>query len=308
MLHPKNRHQGRYDLKELIKSTPELEKYVIINSYNDQTVDFFDPAAVRMLNKAILKLYYDVNFWEIPAGYLCPPIPGRADYIHHIADLLADFNNGVVPEGSGIKCLDIGVGSSCIYPIIGTHEYLWSFTGSESDERAMESAREIVKNNPSLEGKIKLRFQTNSRLFFTGVIRKGDMFDICICNPPFHASAEEARESTMKKLKNLRMTSKSKPTRELEGVLNFGGQNSELWCKGGEVQFVRDLVLQSKEFASQCRIFSSLVSKKESLGGVYAALRDVNASMIKTIQMEHGNKISRIVAWSFTEKQDTTQE
>lgn len=301
MIHPRNKHKGRYDFDELIKSTPELEKYVKINTYNDQSVDFFDPAAVRMLNKAILKHFYDIDYWEIPQNYLCPPIPGRADYIHHIADMLAECNNGELPEGSGIKCLDIGVGSSCIYPIIGAHEYSWSFTGSESDEVAMESARRIVRNNPSLEGKIKLKFQPNSQNFFKGVIKKGDKYDITICNPPFHSSANEARESALKKLRNLRQTSNAKPTRELEGVLNFGGQNSELWCKGGEVQFVREMIFQSKEFASQCRWFSSLVSKKESLNGVYAAIEDVKALRVKTIPMGQGNKISRIIAWSFTD-------
>jgi 23S rRNA (adenine1618-N6)-methyltransferase len=37
-------------------------------------------------------------------NYLCPPIPGRADYIHYIADLLAS-NNGIIPKGHGIQGL-----------------------------------------------------------------------------------------------------------------------------------------------------------------------------------------------------------
>jgi 23S rRNA (adenine1618-N6)-methyltransferase len=36
--------------------------------------------------------------------YLCP-IPGRADYIHYIADLLAESNNGIIPKGHGIQGL-----------------------------------------------------------------------------------------------------------------------------------------------------------------------------------------------------------
>jgi 23S rRNA (adenine1618-N6)-methyltransferase len=39
-----------------------------------------------------------------------PPIPGRADYIHQIADLLATCNKKVVPTGADIRILDIGVG------------------------------------------------------------------------------------------------------------------------------------------------------------------------------------------------------
>lgn len=30
-LHPRNRHQGRYDFPQLIKSTPELGQFVILN-------------------------------------------------------------------------------------------------------------------------------------------------------------------------------------------------------------------------------------------------------------------------------------
>jgi 23S rRNA (adenine1618-N6)-methyltransferase len=41
--------------------------------------------------------------------YLCPPIPGRADYIHLHSRLLAESNNGIIPKGHGIQGLDIGI-------------------------------------------------------------------------------------------------------------------------------------------------------------------------------------------------------
>ena len=160
-LHPRNKHHGRYDFDELIKSSPELNKYVITNAYDDRTIDFFDPAAVKMLNKALLKHFYGIVFWDIPENYLCPPIPGRADYMHHIADLLADDkhsgsksrNNFFLSEGSApahgneVKCLDIGVGANCIYPIIGCMENGWTFIGSDIDPVAVESAKNIVRKN-----------------------------------------------------------------------------------------------------------------------------------------------------------------
>jgi 23S rRNA (adenine1618-N6)-methyltransferase len=43
-----------------------------------------------------------------------PSIPGRADYIHYIADLLAESNNGIIPR-SWDQGLDIGIGANCIY-------------------------------------------------------------------------------------------------------------------------------------------------------------------------------------------------
>ena len=165
-LHSRNRHRERYDFKQLIESCPELAPFVLLNSYNDESIDFFDPEAVKMLNKALLKHYYCISHWDIPKNYLCPPIPGRADYIHHIADVLGSSNKGKIPTGSQIKCLDIGVGANCIYPIIGNKEYGWSFVGSEIDTVAIESANRIIEGNPLLKGKIEIRLQRNPQDIF----------------------------------------------------------------------------------------------------------------------------------------------
>ena len=95
-LHPRTKHRGRYDFTKLIVGCPELAEFVKPNNYGDESVDFSDPQAVKTLNKALLKFFYDVSFWEIPSNYLCPPIPGRADYIHYVADLLATGNGGEI--------------------------------------------------------------------------------------------------------------------------------------------------------------------------------------------------------------------
>ena len=328
-LHRKNKHHGRYDFDILIKGTPELDKYVVTNIYDDRTIDFFDPAAVKMLNKALLKHFYGIAFWDIPENYLCPPIPGRADYIHNIADLLEeDKHSGNQSKGNfgfeererkdnlsrtdlvtknRITCLDIGVGANCIYPIIGCVEYGWNFIGSDVDPVAIESAKKIVQKNPQLKCKIELRLQKDSTHFFRGILGEDEQIDITICNPPFHSSPEEAREAAQKKLRNL-MQNKAEQsqsiivTRGLPNsgpLLNFGGQNSELWYPGGEEQFVREMAKESRSFAGQCRWFSSLVAKKESLKGINSMLKKVGAAEVKTIPMGQGNKISRIVAWRF---------
>ncbi|EKD32380.1 MAG: Ribosomal RNA large subunit methyltransferase F, partial [uncultured bacterium] len=193
-LHRKNKHHGRYDFDILIKSTPELDKYVVTNMYDDRTIDFFDPAAVKMLNKALLKHFYGIAFWDIPENYLCPPIPGRADYIHNIADLLEEDKHSGNHLKTSITCLDIGVGANCIYPLIGCVEYGWSFIGSDIDPVAIESAKKIVQKNPQLKCKIELRLQKDSTHFFRGILGEDEQIDITICNPPFHSSPEEARE------------------------------------------------------------------------------------------------------------------
>lgn len=297
-LHPRNKHCGRYNFKDLIGCCPLLQKFVALNNYDDESVDFSNPEAVIMLNKALLKCFYEIDFWEIPQNYLCPPIPGRADYIHYLADLLASVNDGKIPTGNSVKCLDIGVGANCVYPIIGHQEYGWSFVGSDVDAAAIASAERIVANNSPLKNFVECRLQTNSNHIFRGIIGKNEFYDLTVCNPPFYASFAEAKAGTLKKLSNLNNRKINKPIR------NFGGQNREIWCEGGESRFIEKMIDESAEFRDSCFWFSTLVSKQANLKSVYAALKQVSAATIRTIQMSQGNKISRLVAWSFlNEKQ-----
>jgi 23S rRNA (adenine1618-N6)-methyltransferase len=296
-LNPRNRHLDRYDLKALTVSCPSLAPFIIINKYNQESVDFADPKAVKMLNTALLKHFYDITDWDIPPGYLCPPIPGRADYIHHIADMLAARNHEIIPTGSKIRCLDIGVGANCVYPIIGHKEYGWAFVGTDIDPVSIESANRIIAANSFLQTAVECRLQTNPKNIFNGVVQSNEKFDLVLCNPPFHKSPEEAQSGTLRKLNNLNPEKITAPT------LNFGGKNTELWCVGGEERFIGDMIRQSKQFATNCCWFSSLVSKQSSLKNIYRTLEKMAVTEVVTIPMGQGNKISRIVAWSFLTKE-----
>jgi len=292
-LHPRNKHREHYDFMQLIKSYPKLETYVKPNAYGQESIDFFDPKAVLALNTALLKHYYAIDFWEIPEAYLCPPIPGRADYLHHISDLLAGKNYGKMPTGSHIRALDIGVGANCIYPIIGNKEYGWSFVGTEIDNLALESAQNIIDQNSHLKSHVELRLQANPKDVFFGSIAKEEAFDLVICNPPFHASQKEAQAGSIRKLSNLTHEKVN------EVKLNFGGQSNELWCDGGEEKFIKNMIRESKHYANSCFWFSSLVAKKSNLKNAYNALKKEEAIEVKTIPMGQGNKTSRLLAWTF---------
>lgn len=290
-LHPRNKHRERYDFAALCKSYPELREFVAVNQYNDESIDFSNPDAVKALNKALLKHFYGVEHWDIPEGYLCPPVPGRADYIHYIADLLTE--TGVMVPGKQIKVLDIGVGANCIYPLIGSSAYGWQFVGSDIDPVAIQSAKNIIALNKNLQGKIECRLQTNKNDIFKGIINPGELFDISICNPPFHASPQKAQAATTKKWENLKGDAVEKE------LLNFGGQSTELWFAGGEEGFINRMIGQSVLVARQCKWFSTLVSKKDTLPVIYKTLRKAGATDVRTINMAQGQKVSRIVAWTF---------
>ncbi|OXB08764.1 23S rRNA (adenine(1618)-N(6))-methyltransferase [Flavobacterium plurextorum] len=304
-LHPRNIHRSRYDFDLLISNCPELKAFISINKFGIETIDFSNPLAVKTLNKALLQTYYDIQNWDIPKNYLCPPIPGRADYIHYIADLLAETNNGQIPEGNSVMGLDIGTGANLIYPILGNSIYNWSFVATDIYKTSIENCSKIIEANPKLIDAISLQQQTESRFIFKNIIIPEDRFTFTMCNPPFHASAEEANKSTSRKVSNLN----PKEKKNTNPVLNFGGQNAELWCNGGEIGFVTQMIYESVKYASQCLWFTTLVSKKENLSSIYKTLKKVNAVSVKTIEMSQGQKNSRIVAWSFlsnTEQQKWT--
>jgi len=295
-LHKRNPHNADYDFDALSKSQPELEAFVKTNQYGTKTIDFADAKAVLMLNKALLAHFYGVKNWEIPRNYLTPPIPGRADYIHYMADVLAKSNDGEIPTGETVKVLDIGSGANCIYPIIGSAAYGWNFVASDIDEPAINAINATVAANENLKGKIEARLQRNPKNIFNSMMEVNEKFDFTMCNPPFHKSRREATKGTHRKLKNL---TKEK---QKEATLNFNGQAHELWCEGGEIAFITTMIKQSVEKADQVKWFSTLVSKKENLAVIKKVLKEVDTKKIRIIDMKQGNKVSRIVAWTFQDK------
>lgn len=299
ILHPRNPHRGRYDFTALCDTCPALTGHLRANPSGDQTIDFCDDRAVLCLNRALLAHYYDIKQWQIPAGYLCPPIPGRADYIHSLADLLAVCYRGNIPRGRQIKVLDIGTGANCIYPIIGNRSYGWQFVATEIDPVATKAARLIVKSNPPIAQQIKVVQQKNSAAIFKGIIEEGDRFDLTLCNPPFHASLAEAQASHQRKTHNLNRSRPSQKTSPLFVKPNFGGQQRELWTPGGEIRFLKQMAKESATMAQRVCWFSSLVSKNENVWPLKKRLNQLGAQQVEVIKMRQGQKISRLVAWSF---------
>ena len=304
-LHPRNRHQGRYDFARLTAQCPALSAFVVTTAAGEASIDFSDPDAVRALNRALLQADYGIAHWDLPDGYLCPPIPGRADYLHGLADLLAGGNDGVIPRGPAIRVLDIGVGANCIYPLLGQRDYGWRFVGSDIDVTALRAADAIVRANPGLSEAIELRHQPARGAIFAGLLRGGETFDLSLCNPPFHTSAQDAARGSQRKRRNL---GKPASGRHALGkpeaaptvpALNFGGQATELWCTGGEASFVRRMIRESAAIGAQVFWFSSLISKTETLADVRRQLKKAGAREVHEVAMAQGSKQSRFVAWTF---------
>ena len=291
-MHPRNQHRGRYDFAALVQTHAALAPFIQTNAFGDASIDFANAQAVKALNQALLKHCYGIDVWDIPAQYLCPPIPSRADYIHHVADLLAST---LPAPKQAIRLLDIGVGANVIYPLIGQHEYGWQFVGTDINANALQHAQQIIDAN-ALNNIIELRLQTKSNAIFKGIIAPNERFDCTLCNPPFHGSLAEAQAGTQRKWRGLGKNQIKTPH------LNFGGQSNELYCQGGEAAFVKRMIEESAQFATQCAWFTTLVSKASNLPSIYHTLKQQNAIQVNTIDMAQGQKKSRFVAWSFLTK------
>lgn len=290
-LHPRNKHQDGYDLKRLQTSNPNLKPFVFVNDFGKETIDFADPQGVFELNKALLCADYKLKHWAISKNSLCPAIPGRVDYIHYIADLLAEQNGGTIPTGSQVKILDIGTGSSLIYPILGSQEYDWDFVATEIDRNSIYTAEININKNSWLKKKIQLRFQEDKANILAGIIYEKDKFDAVICNPPFFKSREDNWNSSTKKFANLHKG------KELPTVQNFGGHANELWYPGGEKAFITQLIYDSLKFKNHLGWVTSLVSDKDHLKPLRAVLEYHKVKDIRVIETKQGNKTSRILAW-----------
>lgn len=292
-LHPRNKHNRNYDFQRLCSNSPSLSQHIIANKLGQRSINFADALAVRALNGAILKADYDIENWKIPTGFLCPPIPGRADYIHYIADLLSATNNQLKSQKRPVTGLDIGTGASCIYPLLGQREYLWNFVASDIDPVSIRSSQRIVDSNQGLGVAIKLKLQPDSQKLFRNIIGPKDVFDFTMCNPPFHKSLAQANQSSTRKRRNLGTNRKG------DSALNFGGQNAELWCEGGERKFIKMMISESAEFSHQVLWFTCLVSSRDNVQPLKRTLGKVGASEIQTVSMAQGQKVSRFLAWTF---------
>lgn len=297
--HPRNRHQGRYDFDLLQAAHPPLQAFVRANDYGDASIDFADPQAVRALNAALLAQHYGIHDWQIPPQYLCPPIPSRGDYVHHLADLLAADNKGNIPRGSAVRLLDIGTGANCIYPLIAQREYGWQVVGSDIDAGALASAQAILDANGISAAQIELRLQSERNAIFKGMVKSGERFHLTLCNPPFHASMAEAQAGTRRKVSNLGKPASRKGAGLGKVPLNFGGQSNELVCPGGEEGFILRMIEESAGIPEQCLWFSSLVSKAATLPALSRALQRVGVVQSQLIKMKHGQKESRVLTWTF---------
>lgn len=290
--HAENLHREPYAFEALVASNPPLRKHLRQKENNRGVlVDFSDPEAVLCLNQSLLKHYYGIEGWTLPPNYLCPGVPGRVDYLHHLNDLikLPRTNSGVP------KMLDIGTGANGIYALLAAAHFKWKVIATDCNASSLENLNHILEQNLELRNQIELRHQEDPQQILHGVLNKQDKITVTACNPPFYPSTEVANQAHLEK----HHTHLKRKIGSHEHQRTMSGIDQELVYPGGEVAFVTKLIRESVDFKSNIHWFTSLLSKETSLGQLQPELDMAKPQQQRVIPMQHGNKVTRILCWSF---------
>ncbi|PSG88685.1 23S rRNA (adenine(1618)-N(6))-methyltransferase RlmF [Aurantibacter aestuarii] len=280
-----NPHINNYDLQRLAKLTPKLKDYIFVNQYKVETIDFANPEAVKTLNKALIKSYYDIDYWEFSNAHLCPPIPSRVDYLHEINDVLK-----INKLNDKATVLDIGTGATLIYPLLGQKAFGWNFIATDTDKDSLKNATKIIEKN-KLGHAISLRTQDNPAHILQNVLKPEEKVTVAISNPPFYKDEASAIKATQKKWRGLKLDPNT--------GRNFSGKANELWYDGGEKAFIQNYIYDSSLIKTNVAWFTTLVSDKDLLRPMKVVLKKYEPEQVKVIKMTLGKKTSHMLLWTY---------
>ncbi|ORY85965.1 hypothetical protein BCR35DRAFT_277643 [Leucosporidium creatinivorum] len=265
----------RFD--ELAAAIPAFAPFLRTTSKGQPTIDFQNDKAVRALTSALLERDFQLAM-DLPEDRLCPMVPGRLEYMLWILQLSLR-TLGPTPSPPPLAGLDIGTGSSCIYPLLGCRSYpSLQFVASDVDDHSLSYARRNVQNN-RMEDRIDVR-----KVEALGSMFPAGNFDFTMCNPPFYSTAEEIADSLAAK--------------ELEPYAVCTGGANEMVTDGGEVAFVGRMVEESLTCGERIRWFSSLLGKYSSIAPLVAQLQSHSIENYTIKELTQGQTQRYVLAWS----------
>jgi len=284
-MHPRNRYFRRKpDFAALAAQFADFAAIVVTDSRGRVHVDWKDPACSVALTRALLRADYGLK-WELPRGFLCPPVPQRVNYVHWIEDLLAGTIETAIKSAHAVRIpdeatgLDVGVGASAIYPLLALSLHPnWKMIGTDINEEALRSARANVESN-GLQAKIRLELVGSDSVLLETVRKQSDVIDFCMCNPPFFAAEEDARKASHYR--------------------SCDAKVQELVTPGGEQAFVSRMIADSQVLRHRVRWYTTMVGHKSSLTAAMAEIKSCGASLVRSTTFFQGKTIRWAVAWSF---------
>ncbi|XP_023938566.2 U6 small nuclear RNA (adenine-(43)-N(6))-methyltransferase isoform X2 [Bicyclus anynana] len=277
-MHPRNIYKMRPDFVKLAKTYEEFSEIAKVDVSGKVSIDFKDPNSLRILTQCLLKADFGLDI-VIPEDRLVPTLPLRLNYILWIEDLMSAIN-----KSDPIFGLDIGTGACAIYPLLAAVKNKWHMVGLETDSESLQHATyNISKNN--LQNYIEVKENTTkSVLEYMFLDENSQTFEFCMCNPPFYTNIEELWESR----------SPARP----EPKNGFTGSPHELITEGGELQFCRKIIEESKLHKDKILIFTTMVGHKFNLKEL---IIDLKADGIKytTTEFCQGRVTRWGLAWTY---------
>ncbi|XP_047991631.1 U6 small nuclear RNA (adenine-(43)-N(6))-methyltransferase [Leguminivora glycinivorella] len=277
-MHPRNIYKNPPDFSKLSKDFSEFSSICKTDVSGKVTIDFKDPHSLRVLTRCLLKSDFNLDV-KIPEDRLVPTLPLRLNYLLWIEDLIK-----AIKRTGHIKGLDIGTGACAIYPLLATAKNKWSMLGTENDEESLSKALENVQQN-NLQDFIQLKLNKTQSIYdFLFTEDSGLGFDFSMCNPPFYSNIQELLES--------RSTARPPPKN------GFTGSPHELITDGGELEFCRKMIQESKNHKKKVILFTTMVGHKFTLNELS---EDLKAEGIKYTSTEfcQGRVTRWGLAWTY---------
>lgn len=166
-------------------------------------------------------------------------------------------------------------------PLEGSHNEMLVSTSSKID-LTENMGRETALSPSSSLNSSNLHPNANKRYcgppILLGVVREGEEFDFCMCNPPFFETMEEAG---------------------LNPKTSCGGTPMEMICPGGEKAFITRIIEDSVTLKHTFRWYTSMVGRKFNLKILTSKLWEVGATVVKTTEFVQGQTCRWGLAWSF---------
>jgi len=286
-------HHSPIDFRKLAKVAPEINERMVDNYFDTR-----EPGNGPILTQVLLNKHFNGLKIQLPPDRLCPPIPNRQLYIVWLKDLL-DSTGPLIDETAPATTerelvgMDIGTGASAVYPILGCAQRPWKFIATELDEKSFEWAWINLEKNGMLD-RVNLVRRTKSYtedlsplipLDELGIKR----IDFVMTNPPFYESEEDM---------NQRMEEK-----EDAPVSTHTGAPVELWCEGGEVGFVKQMILESMLLRHRVQWYTAMLSSPQSVEVLLLELKRLDVRNTATTTFIPGKVTRRYaLAWTFGDR------
>ena len=255
------------------------------------------------LSRSLLHAYFELRLPHLPDHHLCPPIPNRFFFLHWIDSYLLRLQGFVSDSSYGLEraqrrtlCLDIGVGATCIYPLLAARALNYQVLGADIDGQALEIAQQNVNAN-NLSSRIRLSHvdlthSQDSSLPPGGPLTRSlqafgpsnERPDFCMTNPPFYDPDAMEQEAP----------------RAGDGRERTNMTTSEGSYPGGEVEFVLDMICDSvRARSSSCRWCTTMLGKKSSLIHLEKLLKHVlGPAHVQSTEYGPGQYTRWFLAWT----------